>query len=100
MQDSLNKAMTLFKMKGIKAGLVTESTKGQKTMLVERLFLLIQKLYPDLASKLTGMVLEKDNMKILKMLEDNDDLEKELKAAMDILTKHKWSDTINDLNQT
>ena len=89
MQDSLNKAMTLFKMKGIKACLVTESTKGQKTMLVERLFLLIQKLYPDLASKLTGMVLEKDNMKILKMLEDNDDLEKELKAAMDILTKHK-----------
>ena len=56
-------------------------------MLGERLFPLIEKLYPDLPAKLTGMMLEKDNRKM--MLEDNNDLKRELKAAVDTLSKHK-----------
>ena len=85
MQESLKKAVTSFKMEGIKAGLATESPQGQKTLLGERLFLLIKKLYPDTV----GMMIEKDNGKILKMLEDEEDLKRELKAAVDTLSKHK-----------
>ena len=50
---------------------------------------MIEKLYPNLPAKLTGMMLEKDNRKILMMLEDNNDLKRELKAAVDTLSKHK-----------
>ena len=89
MQESLNKAVTSFKMEGIKAGLATACLQGQKEVLGERLFPLIKKLYPDLPAKLTGMMLEKDNRKILMMLEDNNDLKRELKAAVDTLSKHK-----------
>ena len=89
MQESLKKAVTSFKMEGIKAGLVTESPQGQKTLLGERLFPLIKELYPDTVGKLTGMMIEKDNGKILKMLEDGEDLKRELKAAVDTLSKHK-----------
>ena len=38
---------------------------------------------------MTGMMLEKDNRKILMMLEDNNDLKRELKTAVDTLSKHK-----------
>ena len=89
MQESLKKAVTSFKMEGIKAGLATESPQGQKTLLGERLFPLIKELYPDTVGKLTGMMIEKDNGKILKMLEDEEDLKRELKAAVDTLSKHK-----------
>ena len=42
----------------------------QKQMLGERLFPLIQKMHPDLAGKITGMLLEIDNADLLHMLED------------------------------
>ena len=67
----------------------TACLQGQKEVLGERLFPLIKKLYPDNPAKLTGMMLEKDNRKILMMLEDNNDLKRELKAAVDTLSKHK-----------
>ena len=67
----------------------TACLQGQKEVLGERLFPLIEKLYPDLPAKLTGMMLEKDNRKILMMLEDNNDLKRELKTAVDTLSKHK-----------
>ena len=40
----------------------TETPQSQKQMLGERLFPLIQKLYLDLAAKLTSMMLEKENI--------------------------------------
>ena len=43
------------------------------------------------------MMIEKDNGKILKMLEDEEDLKRELKAAVDTLSKHKWSDKIDKI---
>ena len=64
----------------------TACLQGQKEVLGERL---IEKLYPDLPVKLTGMMLEKDNRKILKMLENNNDLKREFKAAVETLSKHK-----------
>ena len=46
----------------------------QKQMLGERLFPLIQRMYPDLAGKITGMLLEIDNAELLHMLEDHNSL--------------------------
>ena len=46
----------------------------QKQMLGERLFPLIQRMYPDLAGKITGMLLEIDNAELLHMLEDHNTL--------------------------
>ena len=46
----------------------------QKQMLGERLFPLIQSMYPDLAGKITGMLLEIDNSELLHMLESRESL--------------------------
>lgn len=46
----------------------------QKQMLGERLFPLIQHMYPDLAGKITGMLLEIDNSELLHMLESQESL--------------------------
>lgn len=46
----------------------------QKQMLGERLFPLIQRMYPELAGKITGMLLEIDNSELLHMLEHHESL--------------------------
>ena len=46
----------------------------QKQMLGERLFPLIERLYPDLAGKITGMLLELDNDELLHLLESSEAL--------------------------
>ena len=50
--------------------LTTLTPQGQKQRLGEEIFPMIQKVNQDLAGKVTGMLLEQDNMKILRMLED------------------------------
>ena len=55
--DSLNKAETVLKLEGIKAGLATATPVEQKQMLGERIFLLIQRIYPDRAAKITWLLL-------------------------------------------
>lgn len=47
----------------------------QKQILGERLFPLIQRMYPDLAEKITGMLLEINNSELLNMLESKESLE-------------------------
>ena len=46
----------------------------QKQMLGERLFPPIQRMHPDLAGKITGMLLEIDNSELLHMLESAESL--------------------------
>ena len=46
----------------------------QKQMLGERLFPLIQHMYPELSGKITGMLLEIDNSELLHMLESRESL--------------------------
>ena len=58
-------------------------------MLGERLFPLIQRMYPDLAGKITGMMLEKENSKILKLIDNVEDLSREVQAAVNLLINHK-----------
>ena len=51
----------------------------QKQMLGETLFPRIQRMYPELARKITGMLLEMDNAELLHMLEDGDSLKSKVR---------------------
>ena len=53
----------------------------QKQMLGERLFPLIQNMYPDLAGKITGMLLEIDNSELVHMLEHQESLKSKVKPS-------------------
>jgi polyadenylate-binding protein len=62
----------------------------QKQMLGERIFPLIQNMYPDLAGKITGMLLEIDNSELVHMLEHQESLKgkvKNLSFSFTILIK-------------
>jgi len=61
----------------------------QKQMLGERLFPLIQRMYPDLAGKITGMLLEIDNAELLHMLEDHNSLKGKVEEAVAVLQAHQ-----------
>merc|ERR1719326_2611638 len=61
----------------------------QKQMLGERLFPLIQRMYPDLAGKITGMLLEIDNAELLHMLEDHNSLKGKVEEAVSVLQAHQ-----------
>lgn len=65
--------------------LATLSPQDQKQMLGEELFPLIKKINEGHAMRVTGMMLEKDNMKILQMLEDVGYLTKEVNKALQLL---------------
>ena len=56
------------------APLADPTPQEQKQMLDERLFPLIQTMQPELAGKITGMLLEIDNTELLHMLESRESL--------------------------
>ena len=58
-------------------------------MLGERLFPLIQRMYPDLAGKITGMLLEIDNSELLHMLESQESLKAKVEEAVAVLQAHQ-----------
>ena len=57
-------------------------------MLGERLFPLIQQSHPDLAGKITGMLLEIDNAELLHMLESEEALQAKVEEAVSVLRAH------------
>ena len=59
--------------------LASAAPQDQKQMLGERLFPLIQRMYPDMAGKITGMLLEIDNSELLHMLEHHESLKAKVK---------------------
>merc|ERR1712110_1277947 len=61
----------------------------QKQMLGERLFPLIQGMYPELAGKITGMLLEIDNSELVHMLEDPNSLKSKVEEAVAVLQAHQ-----------
>ena len=58
-------------------------------MLGERLFPLIQQTHPDLAGKITGMLLEIDNAELLHMLEFREALSAKVDEAVNVLHAHQ-----------
>lgn len=65
----------------------------QKQMLGERLFPLIESMYPALAGKITGMLLEIDNSELLHMLEHNESLKSKVEEAVAVLHVHQQKAT-------
>jgi len=61
----------------------------QKQMLGERLYPLIENTHPDLASKITGMLLEIDNSELLHMLESGESLKAKVEEAVAVLQAHQ-----------
>merc|ERR1711973_74751 len=65
----------------------------QKQMLGERLFPLIQSMHPELAGKITGMLLEIDNSELVHMLEHQESLKGKVEEAVAVLQAHKTQPT-------
>lgn len=70
------------------ATLSAASPETQKQMLGERLFPLVQRLQPDLAGKITGMLLEMDNTELLLLLESPESLLAKVDEALAVLRQH------------
>ncbi|GAV04231.1 hypothetical protein RvY_14542 [Ramazzottius varieornatus] len=68
--------------------LANANPKEQKQILGEKLFPLIDKVYPDYAGKVTGMLLEIDNSELLLMLEHPDQLKSKVDEAVQVLESH------------
>merc|ERR1711863_61730 len=64
----------------------------QKQMLGERLFPLIQSMFPELAGKITGMLLEIDNSELVHMLEHKESLTSKVEEAVAVLQAHKTAE--------
>jgi len=71
------------------AMLANADPQDQKQMLGERIFPLIQAQYPELAGKITGMLLEMDNSELLMMLDSNDLLKTKVDEAVAVLQAHQ-----------
>ncbi|WP_395241721.1 hypothetical protein, partial [Salmonella sp. s51933] len=76
--------------------LAQASASDQKQMLGERLFPLIQQTHPDLAGKITGMLLEIDNSELLHMLEYRDALSAKVEEAVSVLHAHQAREATQD----
>lgn len=70
------------------SALASASNAEQKQMLGERLFPLIQQTHPELAGKITGMLLEMDNSELLHLLEDVNALKLKVEEAVKVLDEH------------
>ncbi|KAH7940725.1 hypothetical protein HPB49_004525 [Dermacentor silvarum] len=77
------------------ASMLAEATPhDQKQMLGERLFPLIHRMYPDLAGKITGMLLEIDNSELLHMLEHHESLKAKVEEAVAVLHAHQAKENV------
>jgi polyadenylate-binding protein len=65
--------------------LASASVEDQKAILGERLYPEIFNRQPDLAGKITGMILELDNTEILHLIESPDSLEDKIREAIQVL---------------
>merc|ERR1712176_188610 len=73
------------------SALASASEEMQKNMIGERLYPLIHQSQPELAGKITGMLLEMDNSELLHLLESPEALNAKLAEALQVLEAHQAS---------
>ncbi|KDQ17365.1 hypothetical protein BOTBODRAFT_186037 [Botryobasidium botryosum FD-172 SS1] len=70
------------------AALANASPMEQKQMLGEAIYLKIDKIQPELAGKITGMLLEMDNSELIYLLESSDALQHKVNEAIAVLNDY------------
>ena len=78
------------------AMLAAAAPEQQKQMLGERLCPLVQDLQPELAAKITGMLLEMDNSEVLALLDSPDALSSKVDEAIMVLREHNALPDLED----
>merc|ERR1712107_326807 len=71
------------------AALAAAPPAVQKQMIGEKLFPAISKFQPELAGKITGMMLEMDNSELLMLLESESQLKGKVDEAMRVLESQR-----------
>lgn len=69
--------------------LASATPEDQKQILGARLFPYVEKMYPDLAGKITGMLLEIETAELLHMIEDQESLRAKIEEAIAVLQAHQ-----------
>ncbi|PNW88662.1 hypothetical protein CHLRE_01g039300v5 [Chlamydomonas reinhardtii] len=70
------------------SALAAAAPEQQKMMIGERLYPQVAELQPDLAGKITGMLLEMDNAELLMLLESHEALVSKVDEAIAVLKQH------------